>query len=499
MANARGATKLRDSPDFMTWWQNIHHVIENGVTKTITNCELNPTINVDKIAYKSSRTNIEYYCDYCLEKHITTPKKFHENRTLCEKEREGVPRIVTDRTPQKYFKDFKGTDHNNKLKIDSFLRTPVDPKDWNPLWGDEVPNNGNFQFDKIAMTTSKMYWFHCNRCNHYFKTQISYITREGVGGNTWCPYCCIPQQKLCAGDCSFCYDNSILHYEEIRNMEIWSFDKKIDKKVIPGWTQENPHTISRNSNLSYYFRCKDPECGHVLSKTVGDLRKSNLCGFCAGRKELCPASYNCEPCIKKSFARYSEDGGKTISPKVKLWCLDNPKRPEEVYLNSHDKYRFNCMDCKNNFNMCINDIAQRNSWCPICINKTERKLLEWLKDKKYTVEFQRKYEWCKGEYNRHYIYDFVINNKVIVELDGNQHFEQISNWKSPEDQNKIDRVKIKKALENNMSIIHIFQPDIYENKNDWENKLYLAINELLELSTPQFTLIGVNEKHFTDI
>ncbi len=497
MTDKKGATKLKDSPDFMLWWQKTHYTIENGNDKTITNCELNPTINVAKISYKSSSTNIEYYCDYCTAKHTTTPQKFHDNKTLCKEEREGVPRIVTDRIPQSYFIDFKGTDYNNKLKIDSFLRTPVDPKDWNLLWGDEVPNNGDFQFDRIAMTTKKMYWFQCNRCNHYFKTQISYITREGDGGDTWCPYCCIPQQKLCAGDCSLCYDNSILHYDEIRNMEIWSFNKKINKKeIIPGWTQENPHMISRNSNLSYYFRCKDPECGHVLSKTVGDLRKSNLCGFCAGRKELCPASQNCEPCIKKSFARYSEDGGKTISPKVKMWSSDNPKRPEEVYLNTHDKYKFKCMDCKNNFDMRPNNVVQCKEWCPFCVNKTEKKLWSWLKTKYYDLEFQCKYDWCRSESERNYIYDFVINNKVIVEIDGRQHFEQISNWKSPEEQNKSDRFKIKKALENGMSIIHIYQPDILNDKNDWDIKLSSSIKDLLELKTPQLILIGVDEKFF---
>jgi very-short-patch-repair endonuclease len=36
---------------------------------------------------------------------------------------------------------------------------------------------------------------------------------------------------------------------------------------------------------------------------------------------------------------------------------------------------------------------------------------------------------------------FSENFKLIAELDGAQHFEQVSNWKSPEETSKVDNLK----------------------------------------------------------
>ena len=71
--------------------------------------------------------------------------------------------------------------------------------------------------------------------------------------------------------------------------------------------------------------------------------------------------------------------------------------------------------------------------------------------------------------NKKYLpFDFVINErKIIIELDGKQHFEQIGNWNSPEETRKNDIFKMKCANNNGFSVIRILQNDVYKNKYDW--------------------------------
>lgn len=85
---------------------------------------------------------------------------------------------------------------------------------------------------------------------------------------------------------------------------------------------------------------------------------------------------------------------------------------------------------------------------------------------------------------------------IIIELDGPQHFKQISNWRTPEEQLKIDIYKMECALENNRHIIRILQENVLFNKNDWDNKLRMIINELLLTEKPTIKYIDIDNKYF---
>lgn len=59
--------------------------------------------------------------------------------------------------------------------------------------------------------------------------------------------------------------------------------------------------------------------------------------------------------------------------------------------------------------------------------------------------------------NKKYLpYDFVIH-KIIIELDGLQHFQQVGNWKSPTENLIRDKYKEDCANNNGYSIIRILQ------------------------------------------
>ena len=97
-----------------------------------------------------------------------------------------------------------------------------------------------------------------------------------------------------------------------------------------------------------------------------------------------------------------------------------------------------------------------------------------------TLERQFKVEWCKNAKTQRYLpLDFAIEERrIIIELDGKQHFEQIGNWQSPEETQLNDIYKMKCANENEFSVIRILQKDVYYNKYNWLNELTNNIEKI---------------------
>jgi very-short-patch-repair endonuclease len=126
------------------------------------------------------------------------------------------------------------------------------------------------------------------------------------------------------------------------------------------------------------------------------------------------------------------------------------------------------------------DSHLRGSGCPICVNKTEGKLFKMLQEAYPSIIRQVKREWCKNIHtNRFLPFDFCIEEyKTIIELDGRQHFEQVSNWLSPEEQFENDRYKEKCGNDNGYSIIRLLQEDVYNDKYDWKTELIYNIEKI---------------------
>jgi very-short-patch-repair endonuclease len=120
--------------------------------------------------------------------------------------------------------------------------------------------------------------------------------------------------------------------------------------------------------------------------------------------------------------------------------------------------------------------------CPICKNKTEQKMYEALKPLYHSLITQFKQEWCKNI--THLPFDFCIpEHKIIIELDGRQHFNQVSNWNSPEETFENDLFKEKCANENGYSVIRILQEDVFGDKYDWLSKLQTEIENIITDNT----------------
>jgi very-short-patch-repair endonuclease len=132
--------------------------------------------------------------------------------------------------------------------------------------------------------------------------------------------------------------------------------------------------------------------------------------------------------------------------------------------------------------------------CPSCINKTEFKFYDKMKDEYPTIKRQYKVEWCK---NKLYLpYDFVIEElKIIIEIDGIQHFKQVSNWKSPEIQIERDQFKMKCANENGFSVIRLIQTDILRDTFNWIDEIKSTIIKIINENRIQNIFMCKNNEY----
>ena len=133
----------------------------------------------------------------------------------------------------------------------------------------------------------------------------------------------------------------------------------------------------------------------------------------------------------------------------------------------------------------------RLSGCPLCYNKTEGKLYEKLKIIHNTLLSQFTPYWIKPKR-----FDFCIPElKVIIELDGLQHFEQVLNWSPPEEQFKNDIYKQKCANDNGYSVIRLLQEDVFNNNYDWNMELCEAIENIKNKDEPKNVYLCKNDEY----
>ena len=306
--------------------------------------------------------------------------------------------------------------------------------------------NGEIKPQQVFNGSNKKYWFDCGDCGHEFESSLNEITGQH---NTWCSYCA--NKKLCEKEsCQSCLEKSFASHEK---SQYWS-DKNGEIKPIQ---------VFKSANTKYWFNC---DCGHEFNILLNNLTGHNhWCSYCSSPPQKLCEKEDCQSCFEKSFASHE---------KSKYWSEKNGEiKPIQVFKGSHRKYWFNC-DCGHDFNSELNNITGRNpTWCSICVNKTEKKLYEQLLQIYPNIKPQFCADWCKNPITTCFFrFDFALEEqKVIIELDGPQHFVQISNWKTPEEQFDNDQYKEKCANENGYSIIRIIQKDVWNDTYDWFNKL----------------------------
>ena len=324
---------------------------------------------------------------------------------------------------------------------------------------------GDYILDVDPLTISKYSHkkcsFSCIECNHVFTTALYSFMRSD-----WpCSYC--NGDILCENAhgpdlCNFCYEKS---YGSHKKSNCWS-----KKNTL------TPFQVRKHSNKKFWFDCDTPGCNHDFEAGLDNIVDGGTwCPYCSiPAKRLCDKR-DCEQCFNTSLASF-----------VKVAQLVSDVDPRQIIKGGHTKkLRWVCEkpECAEEFDMYPNNAAYGGQWCPNCKKKTELKLYKWLVNRYgKTIEIVR--EWktdlcINEESGRHLPFDFYIPElSVILEVDGPQHFVQISNWQSPVDTQKMDEYKENVAIEQKLSVIRLLQTDIFYDDNNWEELLTSTLDDL---------------------
>ncbi len=298
------------------------------------------------------------------------------------------------------------------------------------------------------------YWFLCEECDHKFEISINKITSS----KRWCSYCSKHSYKLCKDiNCNFCFTKSFASHSRS--------EKWLDKNI-----NITPRQICLNSTYKHWFKCE--VCLHEFKSCIYSITSGGKwCAYC-GSQKMCDRNINCEFCFNASFASHE---------KSKYWLSEKNGYviPRDIFKCSPKKYWFKCEKCSYIFKSTLAHVTN-GKWCTMCKNKTEKIIFDYLISKSLEVVTQKKLSGCKNiKTNMYLFFDFCIEYlKLIIELDGIQHFKDVKYWKSNHENNSDrDVFKMKKALENGYSVYRIVQEDVYKNKYDWKKSLMDVIGK----------------------
>lgn len=315
---------------------------------------------------------------------------------------------------------------------------------------------------QIMRRSDKKMWFDCHECGHSFDMHLYRIMND-----SHCIYC--SNQKLCdAEDCKVCFDKSCASHEMAQS---WSPLNNI-----------NPRMVFLQTNKKYIFHCNT--CDHDYETTPNHYyRRNGACSYCANQK-LCDA--DCKTCFQKSFASH---------PRMNCWSKSNTINPRMTFKGSEKRAIFRCDECHSEFDTMLYNILT-GYWCPYCKKKTEKLVMQFLKEN-YECKTQVRFDWCRwSETNNIMPFDFGVDN-VMIELDGRQHFGQVAKWDKHEKTQQKDIEKIKRCIENGKSVIHLLQEDVWHNRYDWKGLLRKEIEMLRESGTPRCIFITNSDSYRT--
>jgi very-short-patch-repair endonuclease len=114
------------------------------------------------------------------------------------------------------------------------------------------------------------------------------------------------------------------------------------------------------------------------------------------------------------------------------------------------------------------------------VRKGEGLVAEFLKSELY--EYSK--EWNPSFLGSKRMDYQIPKINTCFEIDGLQHFTQVWNWKSPEEQRCNDIDKMKKCVDNGISIIRIYQPSITKMDHNWKIYLSNSIRYIIESTEP---------------
>jgi very-short-patch-repair endonuclease len=336
----------------------------------------------------------------------------------------------------------------NTMKICKHMSIEYTHPNVAKLW--HPTKNGTLLPSNVTVGCHTKIWWLCPKkcshgCCHEWQTSIHHLATD-----TGCPYC--SNRKLC--------EHMSIAYTHPEIASEWHPTKNKDLDI---------NLISSGSSRKVWWLCPrtcKEGCLHEYQQVVHCKTISNQgCPYCSiTNKKFC-----------------SHNSIEYTHPHIlSEWdCEQNKNPPSKYTFGTNAKVHWICKQDKNHkYIQAISSRTTKRTGCPFCKHKTELLLLKFL-IKYYTdVVHGFKQSWCK--HKRELPFDFCIRSlKIIIELDGRQHFEKVLNWACLDEVIKRDIYKMQKADAEGYKIIRIFQVDVYNNSEKWleENLLPHIVSE----------------------
>ena len=200
----------------------------------------------------------------------------------------------------------------------------------------------------------------------------------------------------------------------------------------------------------------------------------------------------CKKCSSITVADYKRSNTDEFTEKAKQIHYDKYDYSKVEYIDSYAKIIIICKEHGEFLQAPVGHLSGKG--CSMCNNKTEGIFLNKLKQFYPSIITQFRQDWCKNKKNLPF--DFCIpEDKIIIELDGEQHFKQVRTWVSPLKQFETDKYKEKCANMNQYSTIRILQKDVWHNSYNWTKEICDAIEKIKQNKTIQNIYLCKNNEY----
>jgi very-short-patch-repair endonuclease len=156
---------------------------------------------------------------------------------------------------------------------------------------------------------------------------------------------------------------------------------------------------------------------------------------------------------------------------------------EEEWVDECDGCRYypklKCLKCKDEVtSTCLHSLQSGQGIGCSCRNKTERKLHEWLQNKFAQARVTRQHPGPKlhGQTHFDFLLAFPDGLKVLIELDGAQHFWTDA-YHYTEACCERDLAKERWALGEGMSVVRVLQKDVWEDRFGWDQHILRSVGD----------------------
>lgn len=334
-------------------------------------------------------------------------------------------------------------------------------------------NKNNKYPNTISKYTHNKVWFKCQDVGYHgsYSVSVNNFMRAVNKNNTFgCPYCHGKKTHPRDSFAQYHIDNTDPDFLE----KYWDYDKNT----------VDPFEISPSSNKNkVWIKCQNEEVNELNGLKKKDYHGSYevYCNDFTSNIKLSHKLCACNICTGyQNFLHQYDSFGYHNLDKVMSWSPNNDISPFRVARNSGKKYEFICPECSNEFSKRIAEVSSRGSFCNHCSkSRGERRIVKWLHENNISYISEKEYDELIGVGGNNLRYDFYLQDyDMLLEYDGEFHYEDRYKDGRFKKQKTHDRLKNKYAKDNDIKLIRIPYWD-FDNIEEILNKEIIDSNKLI--------------------